>query len=150
MTQLDLSLTCDAAEEHADYLEAHLRRAWALLDRSPATLSVAVVDDATMAALHERFLGVAGPTDVLTFELGHDDADGRVTEGEVVVDADEAARQAAERGHRVEVELLLYALHGLLHLSGYDDLDPASHARMHAREDEVLEAIGVGAVYRRE
>ena len=144
-----LSLTCDAGEEHADFLEAMLRRAWPMVDDAPATLSVAVVDDATMGELHQRFLNTAGPTDVLTFELDQD-ADGRVTEGEVVVDFDEAARQAAERGHRVEVELLLYALHGLLHLSGYDDLDPASHTRMHAREDEVLEALGVGAVFRRE
>ena len=148
LPSLDLSVTCESGKTHLSFLDVKLREAWAALDQAPATLSVAVVGDATMADLHERFLNIAGPTDVLTFELDHG-ADGSVTEGEVVIDFDEAARRAAELGHRVDFELLLYALHGLLHLCGYDDVDPLSHARMHAREDEILEAIGVGAVFRR-
>lgn len=96
-----------------------------------------------MAGLHEEFLSIAGPTDVLTFEFEHR-PDGSVDEGEVVICLDEAGRQAGERGHRVEEELLLYALHGLLHLCGYDDREPQAHDAMHAREDELLEAVGVG------
>ena len=144
---LDLSLTCDVGDEHADFLDAKVRAAWALVDAAPRTLSVAVVDDATMAELHERFLGVAGPTDVLTFELDHDAA-GRVSEGEVVICLGEATRQAAGRGHGVAEELLLYAVHGLLHLSGYDDRDADAYERMHAAEDDLLAKVGVGAVFR--
>ena len=143
---LDLSLTCDVGDDYAEYLDAKIRAAWANVDVAPRTLSVAVVDDDSMAELHERFLKVAGPTDVLTFEIERD-ADGRVSEGEVVVCLGEAARQAGARGHAVEHELLLYAIHGLLHLSGYDDLDDAGYDRMHAREDELLAALGVGAVF---
>ena len=146
---LDLSLTCDVGDGYAEYLDAKIRAAWANVDAAPRTLSVAVVDDATMGGLHERFLNLAGPTDVLTFELDHD-ADGRVTEGEVVICFGEATRQAAERGHAVGVELLLYALHGLLHLAGYDDLDDAAYERMHAKEDAVLTALGIGPVFRRD
>ena len=148
MLPLDLSLTCDVGDDYAGYLDAKLRAAWTLVEAAPRTLSVAVVDDATMSDLHERFLGVAGPTDVLTFELDRDAAD-RVSEGEVVICLGEAARQAAALGHAVEDELLLYALHGLLHLSGYDDRDECAYRRMHAKEDEVLDALGVGPVFRR-
>jgi probable rRNA maturation factor len=133
--------------EHVKFLRGCLTAAWRLLDAAgehpPGTLSVAIVEDEAMARLHEDFLSIAGPTDVLTFELEHR-PDGSVDEGEVVICLDEAGRQAKERGHRVEEELLLYALHGLLHLCGYDDRDPRAHDAIHAREDELLEAIGVG------
>ena len=146
MPPLDLTITCDVGEEHADFIARHLAAAAALLDERPDALSVPVVDDETMAELHERFLQIEGPTDVLTFEMARDGA-GRVTEGEVLVCLGEAERQIEGRRHGVREELLLYALHGLLHLSGHDDLTDADHARMHAKEDELLEAIGIGALF---
>jgi probable rRNA maturation factor len=100
-----------------------------------------------MDALHRRHTGVAGTTDVLTFDLremglGPLDVD-------IVVCLDEADRQAASRGHAVERELLLYVVHGLMHCLGHDDHEEAACARMHAAEDAVLTAIGVGPVYAR-
>jgi probable rRNA maturation factor len=68
-------------------------------------------------------------------------------EGEVYICLDEARRRAEAMEHSVFNELLLYATHGLLHLIGYDDHDAADHRRMHAREDELLTAIGVGAIF---
>ena len=91
-------------------------------------------------------MGVNGPTDVLTFELGHDRL-GRPTAGEVVVCVPEARRQAAARDTTVERELLLYALHGVLHLSGYDDLDAAAYRRMHLAEDRILNRLGLGPIF---
>jgi probable rRNA maturation factor len=129
----------------ADWILQKLREVAALQADTPDELVVAIVDDATMADLHVRHLGLAGPTDVLTYPLA--EVDGRVVEGEVVLCHDEAARQAAARGHDVRDELLLYAIHGLLHLSSYDDLRAADAARMHAREDELLDKVGVGARY---
>ena len=110
-------------------------------------LSIALVGDATMSRLHRQFLGIDGPTDVITFELDHD-ARGRVTAGEVICCVPEARRQSAERSTSIDRELLLYALHGVLHLSGYDDVEPAAHRRMHLAEDRILNHIGVGAVFR--
>lgn len=147
----DISITAKSGEAHGSFLREKLLAAWQQLagaGEAPAgALSVAIVDDATMSGIHERFLSVEGTTDVLTFELEHR-PDGTVEEGEVVICFDEAVRQADERGHPVEEELLLYAVHGLLHLSGYDDRDPAAYDRMHAREDELLEAIGIGRRFR--
>ena len=101
-----------------------------------------------MAALHEEFLHIAGPTDVLTFPLEHNDA-GDVTDGEVVVCLDEAERRAAAEQVAWQDELLLYAVHGLLHLVGFDDRTRRDFDAMHQKEDEILTAIGIGPVFRR-
>jgi probable rRNA maturation factor len=116
-------------------------------------LSVALVDDVAMTDLHDRFMGIAEPTDVLTFDLRDGDFhhDGSAPEGgvdgEIVISVDTAARESAQRGRPVVDEVLLYAIHGTLHLLGYDDHDEADFERMHAHEDQLLTELGVGPVY---
>lgn len=131
-----------------DYLLQWLPSALELVSKPPTEISFALVGNAKMAALHERFMQIPGPTDVLTFELDHS-ADGAVTAGEIVLCVPYARREAARRGIDPQHELLLYALHGVLHLSGYDDLDSEGNAKMHAEEDRILQAIGIGAVFHR-
>lgn len=85
---------------------------------------------------------------MLSFELDLDRR-GRVTAGEIVI-CHSVARQSARRlGHPIGHELLLYAIHGLLHLSGFDDRTDSAFAAMHAREDELLADMGVGPVFSR-
>lgn len=142
--------TAVAGCPHLRYLP-HLKklmpRAAALVKRPPAAVSIALVGDTKMAALHQQFMNVPGTTDVLTFELEHD-ARGRCIAGEIVICPSYAKREAKRRKIDVDHELLLYALHGLLHLSGYDDLTPADHRKMHREEDRILTAIGVGPVFK--
>ena len=99
-----------------------------------------------MSRLHERHLGIGGPTDVLSFELEHDGR-GRVIGGEVIVCVTEARRQARRRGTNVESEMLLYALHGILHLAGFDDTTASGYRAMHQMEDDILTRLGVGPVF---
>jgi probable rRNA maturation factor len=143
---LTLTITATTGKPHARRLARLLRKAHSLLKTRVQELSVAIVGDKQMADLHESFMGIRGPTDVLTFELDHDPK-GHVTAGEVVVNLHEAARAA--RDHRVPVadELLLYALHGLLHLSGYDDTTKNAYTKMHRKEDEILTALGIGPIF---
>lgn len=108
---------------------------------------VRVVGDTEMAAAHERYSGVPGTTDVLTFDLRDDPAAGGPLDTDILVCIDEARRQAAARGLSVERELLLYIVHGVLHCLGFDDHDEAAHRAMHDEEDRVLEAIGVGRTF---
>ena len=82
-------------------------------------ISIAIVSDRTIARLHVEFMGIAGPTDVITFE-----------HGEIVMSAQTAALYAAEHGHRFEEELALYTVHGLLHLNGFEDATSRAAARM--------------------
>ncbi len=111
-------------------------------------VNIGVVNDDEMARLHKQFRNVEGTTDVLTFELGDQtyEESGRV-DGEIIVCIDEAARQASARGHEIRVELLLYVVHGLLHLIGYDDVTEKGAAQMHQREDELLNEAGFGSVF---
>ena len=147
MAVLQVDLTDDTGRllpvERAD-LALMLARAGSELDAG-GEVRIRVVNDAAMSMLHERHSGIGGTTDVLTFDLrpmglGPLDTD-------IVVCLDEAVRQAGSRGHPPTRELLLYALHGVLHCLGHDDHDEGSYARMHAAEDAVLAAIGVGPIF---
>jgi probable rRNA maturation factor len=104
-----------------------------------------VVGDEEMARAHAQYSRVEGTTDVLTFDL-RSEGEGPL-DTDILVCFDEAARQATRLGHPVEREILLYGLHGILHCLGEDDHDEVASARMHAREDEVLAAIGVGPTF---
>ncbi|MCL6551784.1 MAG: rRNA maturation RNase YbeY [Firmicutes bacterium] len=106
--------------------------------RAPADaeVEVALVDDATMARLHRRYLGRRGTTDVLTFP-----DDGAPVLGEIVVSVDRARAQAAAVGHALWRELALLVIHGVLHLRGYDDRTPAVAARMHRRAAAILATL---------
>ena len=106
--------------------------------------AVEVVRDARMRALHARHMGLDSTTDVLTFAQN---APGQPVDVDVAVCVDEATRRGAGAPHGVRGELLLYALHALLHACGHDDRDAASHARMHAEEDRILEAAGFGRLF---
>jgi probable rRNA maturation factor len=123
-------------------------------------LSVSVVGRRAMSALHLRSLGLAEPTDVLSFDYGTDRRRA-LLDGEVVLCADVAlqrARHLAEKhAHSrlaarslmktARAELALYLTHGILHLSGYDDQTPRRFQRMHTREDELLCALGLGPLF---
>ena len=102
-------------------------------------LTVQLVNDRVMSWLHARHMNDPTTTDVLTF------ADGN--EVDVAVCVDEARRRAAELGHELPRELLLYSLHGLLHAVGFDDRTPADYERMHAEEDRLLASIGIAATF---
>src|SRR5690349_2777698 len=117
--KLSVRTELEAGPRFLPFLRRHLRASHAILRPPLRELSVAIVGDKRMSELHMRFMNIPGPTDVLTFPLDSDSA-GRVTEGEVVVCLPEARRRAREHRTPVEHELLLYALHGLLHLCGYD------------------------------
>ena len=143
---LSIDVSARTGKAQVPYLRRNLRRAHAILRPPLRELSLALVGNARMADLHAQFMNVTGPTDVLTFELDHD-ARGRVTAGEVVVCVPHALREAARRGVPPRDELLLYALHGMLHLCGYDDLTDRDFAKMHEREDQILNELGVGAVF---
>lgn len=105
-----------------------------------ATISVALVDDPTIHELNRRYLDHDYPTDVLSFVL--EEGPGTV-EGEVIVSGDTAARSAPGYGWQAEDELLLYVIHGTLHLVGYDDKSPADAARMRQAESRYLAQFGL-------
>ncbi|MDY6914287.1 MAG: rRNA maturation RNase YbeY [Planctomycetota bacterium] len=110
-------------------------------EREAAAISevdLAIVTRREIAKLNRIYLGRPGATDVLSFDLSDPEAAG--ISGQIVVCADVAAQRARSRraGTGPQRELMLYVVHGLLHLMGYDDTSARAAACMHAREDEIL------------
>ena len=99
-------------------------------------VSLVVVDDSEIHELNRRYLDHDHATDVLSFVL---DREGSRLDGEVIVSADTAAVAAAKYGWKLDDELLLYVIHGTLHLVGFDDLAPDDQAKMRARERHYLQ-----------
>lgn len=114
---------------------------------APPKVSVLIVTAAKIRSLNRMHRGVRETTDVLTFEV---QAEGEPVEADIVVCADVAAREAAKRKHSIERELLLYATHGVLHCCGFEDETPRGRSAIHAEEDRILAAIGVGPTYKRD
>ena len=106
-----------------------------------AKVTFAFVDDAHIHRLNKQFLNHDEPTDVLTFP--YTDPGAKKLEGEVVIGYGVATEYAADRGHGVELELVLYVVHGCLHLCGYTDTDDEGAAEMRAKEREYLLKLGL-------
>ena len=109
-----------------------------------ATVSVALVDDGTIQALNRQYLGHDDPTDVLSFVLERSE---HGLEAEVVVSGDTAREAAARFGWSADDELLLYVIHGVLHLVGCDDQTPGERAQMRRRERTYLARFGLEPRY---
>ncbi|MEI6037069.1 MAG: rRNA maturation RNase YbeY [Planctomycetota bacterium] len=138
------------------WLERLVRRALVAEGIEQAEISILLVDDKRIAAVHDEWLGLLGPTDVITFD--HTDNQppglakksrrrdlirGRFLWGDIVVSTETATRVSREFGWTPRQELAYYVIHGLLHLSGYDDLSPADRRKMRGRERSLLKIIGL-------
>lgn len=124
----------------AGRLETLIRRMLVHLGILTAELHVLVVDDRTIADLNVRHLGHEGPTDIITFPAS--EPGDEHLEGELVISAPWAASVAKEHGDELFDEIALYAAHGLLHLTGQDDISAEDFQAMKQREYELLRAVG--------
>lgn len=106
-----------------------------------AKVTFAFVDNPHIHRLNKQFLNHDEPTDVLTFP--YTDPGAKKLEGEVVIGYEVAAEYAADRGHDVALELVLYVVHGCLHLCGYTDTDDRGTTEMRAKEREYLTKLGL-------
>lgn len=119
-----------------------------------AEVCVHLGHDGLLRRLNRRHRGIDAATDVLSFCLLEPapvpgagppaSAGPRPFLGDVVISRPRAERQAARYGHGPTRELCYLAVHGTLHLLGYDDADPAGEAAMAERARAVLDALGVG------
>jgi len=106
-------------------------------------LSVAIVDDDAIAAINQQFLNHAGPTDVISFDLG----DGL---SEIIVSAERAVIVARQLRRPPAAELALYLVHGLLHLAGLDDRTRTQRRAMRAAERRVLRQLRPYAIRKKQ
>jgi probable rRNA maturation factor len=110
--------------------------------QNPPDVSVALVDDSYIRMLNREYRGVDQPTDVLSFPMDPDEcAHGEPTLGDIVISVERAREQAREFKHPLRREVALLAVHGLLHLLGYEDETEAGASAMWSRQKELLEKI---------
>jgi probable rRNA maturation factor len=104
-------------------------------------VTIAFVDNAHIHRLNKQYLDHDEPTDVLTFPYTEPGA--KTLEGEVVIGYETAQEYAHDRGHELYLELLLYVVHGCLHLCEFDDKTEKSKREMRAKEREYLKKLGL-------
>lgn len=108
-------------------------------------IGIRVTTDQAIHQLNREFLGHDYPTDVISFPYS---ARERRIEGELVVSVDTATERANELGWPFENEILLYVVHGTLHLTGMDDLNTDDRQLMRSAERAVMLQLGVGDIDR--
>lgn len=116
-----------------------------------AEISLVLTGDAEIHQINVDFLGHDYPTDVISFLLNDEEAAGHATriDGELIISVETAERSANEHGCSLAAEVVLYVVHGLLHLCGYDDHSDLDRAAMRRREQDILTqlnlSLGTGA-----
>jgi probable rRNA maturation factor len=102
-------------------------------------VSIVLVDDPEMQKLHADYMAIDEPTDVMTFpsDFESDDEYG----GDIVISVERAAEQGRENGLSTKEEVIFLAVHGVLHLCGWDDHDDADRAAMLERQQEIIASL---------
>ena len=111
-----------------------------------AETAVTVVDADRMAQLHEEWMDLPGPTDVMSLPMdeitpGAPEAPSEGVLGDVVLCPEVAAEQAARGGHTRDDELMLLLTHGMLHLLGYDHMDEEDRVEMFELQDRLVSEV---------
>jgi probable rRNA maturation factor len=110
-------------------------------------LSILISTDERIQTLNSQFLGIDAPTDVLAFPADAvDPQSGRRYLGDVMISLPRAMSQAQSRGHPLQDEILLLAVHGVLHLLGYDHADEKAKKMMWDLQSAALERAGCAKV----
>jgi rRNA maturation RNase YbeY len=124
-------------------LARRARRVLREVAQAGAELSLALVDDVAMAGLNERHRRKRGATDVLSFSLlegAHSEYRGALL-GDVVIDVEQASRQARRARRALDDELAKLMIHGVLHLLGHDHEETDEARRMRAEERRLWQAV---------
>ena len=115
-------------------------------DTPAAAITLLLTDDTRMRQLNQDFRGMNKPTDVLSFPAG--DASPAFRDmlpylGDIAISLPVARNQARASGHTLIAELQLLAVHGVLHLLGYDHVLPVDKVRMWSAQEEMLHLLGL-------
>ncbi len=136
---IEITWTVEARPLTDEAIRAAVEAALAHGGRAGLAVEVVLLDDPSLAALHDQWLGDPSVTDVMAFDLG-DEGEGPAAE--VYASVDRARELARERGVDWGRELALYLVHGTLHLCGHDDHEDEERAAMRAAEAAVMEGLG--------
>ena len=122
-----------ALEQCGDYALSLLNGPYRARFKLPELVNVSLIDDAQIRRVHAQFMDNPTPTDVITFPYG--------LEGEILISIETAERQALAFKASFEQEILLYLIHGLLHLAGYDDSTSTERVEMEQVQKALVDEV---------
>jgi probable rRNA maturation factor len=147
----EFSLSVQFASEADDLpSRAQIRRWVAAALEHPAELTVRLVDAEEAQALNQDYRDKGYVPNVLTFEygeIGHDESGRGVLAGDVVICAPVVEREAREQGKPLKHHYAHMTVHGVLHLQGYDHIEPADAEIMESREIAILKQFHIPNPY---
>lgn len=156
---IEIADSQDCLPIDAEVLEDIIRTVLVEEEVAGAEISVAIVDNPTIHELNRQYLEHDYETDVLSFLLECDPEPtpdeevprgrGKRIEGEIIVSAEMAKQSAADFSWSPWEEFVLYVVHGLLHLAGYDDLSDSEREIMQSREQQMLSLCGMPQIIRK-
>ena len=110
-------------------------------------LTIVLTDDVQLQELNRDYLGIDAPTDVLSFPASETDPEtARRYLGDILISIPRAEEQARAAGHVLEAEVQLLAVHGTLHLLGYDHAGDEEKSLMWKAQAEILEGLGLSGI----
>lgn len=108
--------------------------------------NIIFVDNERIRQINREYRSIDRPTDVISFALNDNDESNYFAEnelGDIFISIERAIEQAADYGHSIEREVGFLAVHGYLHLCGYDHMTEEDEKIMFARQDEILNKVGL-------
>ncbi len=114
-------------------------------------ISISIVDNAEIQQINKQFRNIDRPTDVLSFpmltftenEIIEKNENGEIVLGDIIISLERAEEQAKEYGHSLKREVAFLTAHSMLHLLGYDHMEPEEEKEMFTKQKEILEAAGI-------
>lgn len=114
-------------------------------------ISISIVDNTEIQQINKQFRNIDRPTDVLSFpmltftenEIIEKNENGEIVLGDIIISLERAEEQAKEYGHSLKREVAFLTAHSMLHLLGYDHMEPEEEKEMFTKQKEILEAAGI-------
>lgn len=138
-------------ESDLQFVEKILQHAAEEEEIGEAEVSVSFVTNEMIREINREYRGKDQPTDVISFAM-EEEGEGEVPIqgmdeprmlGDIIISLDRTKEQAADYGHSFERELGFLAVHGFLHLLGYDHMDEQDEKKMFAKQDAILHSLGI-------
>ena len=136
-------------EDILDNVRRAIEKVGELYGAEDSEVSVTLTDNAYIHTLNKEYRGIDRPTDVLSFALRESEEPGISgglevdVLGDIIISVERAEEQAAEYGHSLRREMAFLAVHGMLHLLGYDHMEEAEREEMEREQRFVMEQLGI-------
>ena len=146
MNNFEIFNETDEEIKELDGLKGLLDYALSYLKLNNVEFNIIIIDNPRIHEMNKEYRGVDRETDVITFALeDHKDIEFENLRllGDVYISIDKARSQAKDYGHSLKREISFLAIHGLLHLLGYDHMNPEDEKVMFGLQDEILDSYGI-------